>query len=216
MTPEQSSKSRRVSKITPLATAMLAAGAIFSACDEKDKGKVSPQPKLTSNPTIETIDQTKGVTYIWSQDQLATNQNDFPVEKLIFTQHQTPPYYDGPQPLTFARFREMQFSTSSIEIIYADEFENFTNFYVYEGIFLIGVQTYQNNAVVAEARLEYFPEDEMLRPEKVILGEVQYDSSGKISFTAKSEIDFITSLKVKELESEGQRKDEYYFLVPLQ
>lgn len=232
MDPEKKA-SRRVlpKKALIIGNLILASGAILSACGgDNGDNVVNPNPEPTIpplsgkivapevplKPTVEIDTQSNKFNPIWSQDQLAMNQNELPVEKLIFTQHLTPPFYDGPEPLTFTRFREKQFSISSIEIIYADEFENFSNFYVYDGIFLIGAQTYNDQGLIAEARLEYFPEGEMLKPDEVILHEVHYDSSGNVIFTSKSEIDFITSLKIKELESEGQKDDEYYFLLPLQ
>ena len=215
-----------------LGNLILASGTILAGCNGGNGGEVTIvseptntprigtaiQPESTSITTIELATKVKPTNFLWNQDQLVIYQNQFPVEELIVTQHQTPPFYEGSQPLTFSRFREMQLSSgiSSIEIVYADEFENFINFYVYDGIFLIGAQTYKDDELVAEARLEYSPKGEMLQPDEVILYEVHYDSSGNVIFTGKSEVDFNTSLKVKELETEGQKQQEYYFLVPLQ
>ncbi len=63
--------------------------------------------------------------------------------------------------------------------------------------------------------MEYNPNCVILQPKEIILHEVQYDNSGNVIFTGKSEIDFITRMKVNELEANGQKQEEYYFILPL-
>ena len=194
----------------------LVSSSILSGCGNEGKGDLGNQPETAISPTIERNTPINYV-YFWRQDQLAVNDYNIksgPKQEIEY--FQSPPFYDGIDTLRFNRYLLPSPGTSSVEIVLADQFDGFTNFYVYEDITLIGVQTYDEEDLLAEAKLHYFPEDQAIKPDQIIMDEIHYNSSGNIIFTAKSEVDFSRGWKAKELVTTGDKVRDYYFLLPIQ
>lgn len=194
----------------------LVSSSILSACGNEGNVDLGNQHETAISPTFERNTPINNV-YFWRQDQLAVNEYNIKSgPKQIIEYLQKPPFYEGADTLKFERYRLPSTGTSSIEIILADQFDGFTNFYVYENVILVGVQTYDEENLLAEAKLHYFPQNRAIKPDQIIMDEIHYDSSGNIIFTAKSEVDFNRGWKAEELVTTGNKVKEYYFLIPIQ
>ena len=194
----------------------IASSAILYGCSTEENTKQNNQPGPVTSATAE-INTPINNVYFWRQDQLAVNKYNIksgPKQEIEY--FQSPPFYEGQDTLKFVRYPLPSTGTSSVEIILADEFDGFTNFYVYDNIILIGVQTYDEEHLLAEAKLNYFPEDQAIKPDQIIMDEIHYDLSGNIIFTAKSEVNFSRGWKAKELVTTGDKVRDYYFLLPIQ
>ena len=194
----------------------LASSAILSGCGNEENADLGNQTETAISPTFEKNTPINNV-YFWRQDQLAVNEYNIksgPIQEVEY--FQSPPFYEGQDTLKFDRHLLPSSGTSSVEIVLADEFDGFTNFYIYENIILVGIQTYDEEHLLAEAKLFYLPPNRAINPDQIIMDEIHYDSSGNITFTAKSEVNFNRGWKATELVTTGNKAKEYYFLLPIQ
>src|SRR3990167_9068476 len=194
----------------------IASSAILSGCKSGENPNQIDQQETITPATPERNTPINNV-YFWKQDQLAVNKyniNSGPKQEIEY--FQSPPFYEGQDTLKFDRHLLPSSGTSSVEIVLADEFDGFTNFYVYENIILVGIQTYDEEHLLAEAKLFYLPPNRAINPDQIIMDEIHYDSSGNITFTAKSEVNFNRGWKATELVTTGNKAKEYYFLLPIQ
>jgi len=235
-------------------SAVMAAAAVFSACDcdkeEKGAGPVSFTPTtplageqvktLTPTQTPEIIqtpevkpqvsslpekvaDAIQNKHHIWEKEDLLFSET--PRDQVItstFTFVKRPPFYKGSDQLQIKVYRTIpSISVEPSEIVesvvISDKPAEIANYYVYEHPYKVsGAQTYDKDGnLLAEAYLEYpSPEQRNTAEAKLYLYEIHYDKDGNIQFRAKSELDSV-GIKMKEIETEGEKEEEYYFAIPL-
>ena len=216
MDKEKSTRTNLPKAVLVLWNLALASSAILLGCGNEENADLGNQTETSISPTFERNTPIDNV-YFWRQDRLAVNEYNIKSgPKLTIEYLQKPPFYEGEDTLKFVRYPLPSTGTSSVEIVLADQFDGFTNFYVYEDIILVGIQTYDEETLLAEAKLHYFPQNQAINPDQIIMDEIHYDSSGNIIFTAKSEIDFNRGWKATELVTMGNKVKEYYFLLPIQ
>lgn len=175
----------------------------------------SPQKVV---PTLE-IAPSGIKTSIWKKTDLAISKyaESGKIREGLRTFNIKPPFYDGPEPLKISMKAFPSPGPYSVDTILTNEFDTFTNFFVYENLFTIrGAQTYDKNGnLLAESRLEY-PPPEIINTKEAhfYLHEVHYYKNGNVIFGAKSELDR-SGIKIREVTAEGKKEKEYYFFFPL-
>lgn len=131
-----------------------------------------------------------------------------------------PLFYKGSIPLNYriAYAPERCPGSGSGELPTFYEFEDFENYFIYQGPIIVGAQTYQREPqglrLVAEvSNINYFVTDD--NEQGLEIEELHYNSQGKLTFKCKSQIDFDTGFKINESEKSGEKEEDYYFIWPV-
>lgn len=180
---------------------------LCTGCDKSKPGK-----KAIS-------DELQQMWPIWKQGDLEINK--MPGSAAMYTNevYLKPKYYNGKMPLVYTSTKSvlgmtMGMGMSAPEIFYSYEFNDFSNYFIYENFFLLKgvVAINKSNTLVAEARIEWQkdPKSSFSRP---IMEEFHY-SKGMLVFHCKSEIDY-TGTKVSEYDQSGSKRRDYFFLLPI-
>ncbi len=163
-------------------------------------------------PAPETISVDEEVP-IWevSDTELAKLPEDTQLLSYTVEFYQQPPYYKGSEPLSYDSMK-LDMGFGLMEEIIA-EYDSFTNLFIYDPAFtLAGAQSYDlGGNIVAEIRLTYFPGEVNRNPE----GTEYHYQDGHLIFTCTSEFDFATGEKISEKDVQGEKKTDYYFILPL-
>jgi hypothetical protein len=103
-------------------------------------------------------------------------------------------------------------STYSSEKPLFHRYEDFSTFFIYEGLFLKGAQTYNKEGLlVAEvSEIRYYVADG--QTQGIEITELHYGEDEELIFTCKSEIEFGT--KVSQSDEVGVKERDYYFTWP--
>lgn len=187
----------------------VAAGSALIQCNSDNSGS-----KGISE--IYGLEEYAGVTVklpIWSPDTLEINMGHTILTYSVEL-YDKPKFYKGPMPLEYNRLQTqgMGYLFSS-DLILAHEFDEFSNYFIYENsTFLSGaVSLNRNNELVAEARIKYSDEKGIIL--KYAMEEFHYDE-GRLIFHCFSQIDMNSGMKISEINRTGKKKKEYYFIVP--
>jgi hypothetical protein len=187
-------------------------------------------PKVAETPETEfqisslpekVADAIQNKHHIWEKEDLLYSQipEEEGVAERTYTFQKKPPFYNGPEPLrikTFQTIPSVPYDQGVIieSLVISDDPNKIANYYVYEHPFVVsGAQTYDKSGnLLAEAYIE--PGLRNTEGTQFYLYEVHYDKNGNIQFRAKSELNSV-GIKMKEIETEGKKENEYYFAIPL-
>jgi hypothetical protein len=214
-------------------------GVLFSSCTSEEKPapvpirvaplQATPMVKATALPTqtpfktevTPTVIQKTRTNYLWGLEQTEYFRlsKETRLSSYQTTVFKKPPFYEGDEPLVFKSFQLLQptggfggFGGLGKTVVH--DFGDFLNLFVYKNYTLVGAVTLSKsqNIVMAEAKIEPTAESKRF-PEAVYISEVHYDKKGNVTFTAKSEIN-AAGQKVMEIEKQGRKSGEYYFMWP--
>lgn len=151
---------------------------------------------------------------IWKSDDLEINKRSGNVLQYKHELNLRPKYYKGKMPLVYTSKKPLSgMGMGGLDILYAHEFGDFSNYFIYDGILLKGIVTVdKSKTMVAEARLEWQKDVKtgFYRPK---MEEFHY-SGGKLVFHCKSEIDYDFGAKISESEQSGSKRRDYFFILP--
>jgi hypothetical protein len=131
-----------------------------------------------------------------------------------------PPFYEGPVPLEFESVKKpgiggIGMGLGSRTIIHA--FDEWTTIYEYadpsfevSGIATCAQTFSKSRKLLAEARFE-----EIVEGMGIIILEVHYNEDGSVRFWCKSQIEFGTDFKTREMDAYGTKREDYYFIWPV-
>lgn len=126
-----------------------------------------------------------------------------------------PPFYDGSMPLVFVSAKKA-IGQSEMIIIFQD-FGKFKNTFTYNDVALkySGVAdgartTDPSGALLADAKLV-----KLIKGEGIHIEERHYGPDGKVTFRCISLIHFRDGFKKEEMNVEGKKQKDYYFLWPV-
>lgn len=154
---------------------------------------------------------------LWTADQLLIYKHENEVlEKKLVEIGSNSKDYRGPSPLRFTIYSIPFGMFEDIDLVH--EFDGFENFFIQDidkyGPILRGAQTYdENRNLLAEMKIEYTVLANGTKQANMY--EVHYDLSGKIIFEATSIVDG-SGAKKEEIWSNGTKRTEYYFFVPIE
>jgi hypothetical protein len=154
---------------------------------------------------------------IWKQDDLEINKSSGNAVQYTHELNLRPKYYNGKMPLVYNSKQPLSGMAMGMGggagIFYAHEFDDFSNYFVYDGILLKGIVTVdKSKTMAAEARFEWQTDSKsgFYRPK---MEEFHY-SGGKLIFHCKSEMDYDTGTKTSESEQSGSKHRDYFFILP--
>lgn len=157
-------------------------------------------------------------TPIWSSSEVeaAKIEEGEPISlhEVEWDSETKPPFYTGRMPLKYkVGYHSWGFPVIRLMKPLFYDFGSFTNWFIYQGITVIGAQTRdRNGTLLAESKLCYFP-TEQVKP-RIEAEEIHYNAEEKPIFYCVSEIDAATGEKTKEKEMKGKKVNEYYFVWP--
>lgn len=141
-------------------------------------------------------------------------------------ENKEPPFYTGPMPLVYKVayapgdcVTEGNRAQRGIKPTFysLDFFRSFENHFIYDGVRLIGAQTYdrseRGNLLAEVVNINYFITGD--NKQGVEIEELHYEPDGKPVFKSKSQIDPSTGFKIGEKEIVGKKERDYYFIWPV-
>ncbi|MGB2843028.1 MAG: hypothetical protein WBC40_11250 [Halobacteriota archaeon] len=155
----------------------------------------------------------------WSEEDLEaykilTENPDEHLRTIERTQIIELPFYDGPLPMVSKMVVKPMYAGMSL--IITQDFEGFTNYFVYNNVTLKisgtaeGAVTIDDaNQVIAEARFLRYIKGKGI----VEIEEFHYGPDGELIFKCKSQISF-AGVKVNQTEDIGKKERDYYFFYP--
>lgn len=152
---------------------------------------------------------------IWKPEDLEINKRSGNAVQYTHELNLRPQYYKGKMPLVYTSkqpFTGMGMGMGGPDLFYAHEFEDFTDFFVYDGILLTGIVAVdKSDKMVAEARLKWQTDAKsgFHRPR---MEEFHY-SGGLLVFHCESEIDYDTGTKTSESGESGSKRRDYFFIL---
>ncbi len=150
---------------------------------------------------------------IWSNTDLELNKHE---GMAIVYNHEFNvklSFYNGSMPLKFSGTETpgRGYAYSSPRMM-KYEFEDFSNYFIYDGLTLTGVVAVdKSNSLAAEAKIIYFIDEGR---QGIKMEEFHYDSKGKLIFNCKSLIDPSMGFKKSEAEKIGRKQRDYFFIMP--
>ena len=153
---------------------------------------------------------------IWKVEDLEINKRSGNVVEYTHELKLKPRYYKGKMPLVYTSKQPLSGTMMGMggpEVVYAHEFGDFSNAFIYKGPLLVGIVAVdKSSTMVAEARLEWQTDVKsgFNRPR---MEEFHY-SGGLLVFHCKSEIDYDTGTKTSESERSGSKRRDYFFILP--
>ncbi|MFH1307327.1 MAG: hypothetical protein ABIH72_00565 [archaeon] len=156
---------------------------------------------------------------IWKPADLEVNNYKGPALVYDNTLNIKPDFYKGSMPLQYKSSQTpgMGFMTGTSKII-KHEFKDFSNYFIYEAVFLAGVVAVDNsNTMVAEARLKGFEKKDMENGGYIPIAEVEefHYRDGFLAFHCISRFETSTGIKQEETNCSGKKQRDYFFIIPL-
>ena len=165
---------------------------------------------------IEISEELQYMWPIWKMYNLEINKRPGNAAQYSHELNLRPKYYKGKMPLVYISkqpLSSMTMGMSGSEILYSQEFGDFSNYFIYDSMLLKGIVSVdKSNIMVAEARLEWQTDSKsgFYRPK---MEEFHY-SGGKLVFHCNSEIDYDSGTKISESKVSGTKRMDYFFILP--
>jgi hypothetical protein len=152
---------------------------------------------------------------LWKPEDLEVNKDKGPAAVYNVELNRKPEFYHGRMPLKYKSMQSMSGMAMGIDLstIFAFEFDDFSNFFIYDAMTLTGIVTIDNsNNMVAQARITYVPVQNDFA--KVVMEEFHY-SGGSVSYHCMSQVDIREGTKISESSKSGKKSREYFFILPI-
>jgi len=144
---------------------------------------------------------------IWKLTDLEINKYEGPALSYTTEFNIKPDFYRGSMPIKY----DFTQTLGGANHIINHKFKNFSNYFIYGGLNLIGaVSVNNNNKMVAEARITYYNDGVWLKPK---VEEFHY-ANGLLVYHCMSKVDINNGIKTEESECSGKKQNEYFFILP--
>ena len=150
-------------------------------------------------------------TPLWSVKALEANKYTGATINYENTINQRPPFYNGSMPLKFESTNEFYPVPGFPDIPLVYRFDSHENYFIYHDMRLVGVMAIQDKMRLAEAGIKNVSVN---GKNAIIMEEFHYDDI-KLTYMAQSEIDPNNGKKIKEFVSYGNKKQEFFFIIPM-
>jgi hypothetical protein len=155
---------------------------------------------------------------VWTEDQLAVNNNATEIYTYNVDIPVKPPYYQGSLPLKYkgGYLPEGYFAAgTSFDFPLFFDFGNYKIYFVYTGTpSPVGAQVYDdNNHLLAEVSKATIKVDQN-NERQIEIEEIHYGQDGNAIFMCKSTIQDHTGFKIGETDVVGKKTHEYFVIWP--
>jgi len=125
-------------------------------------------------------------------------------------------FYKGPMPLKYETTMTVSGLGPTNSKILVHKFENFSNYFIYDGFDLVGaVSVGNNNKMVAEAKIDtYNTTDKKRVYNPNFKAEEFHYSGGLLVFHCTSQFEKGLGMKKEESDCSGKKQRDYFFVLP--